>query len=49
MAATAKDLGGAPEGVQEALMGAMTGQGGMPGMAGGQEAQLPNMIMPEQI
>lgn len=46
MAATAKDLGGAPEGVQAALMGAMTGQGGMTGQ---EEPQLPSLVMPEQI
>lgn len=46
MAATAKDLGGAPEGVQDALMGMLDGQGSM-GEAG--ESQLPSLIMPEQI
>lgn len=52
MAATVKDLGGAPQGVQEALMGAMSGQGGAAGagMSGGEEsAVLPSMVMPEQI
>lgn len=46
MAATAKDLGGAPEGVQDALMGMMNGQGGM---GGAEEPQLPSLVMPEQI
>lgn len=46
MAATAKDLGGAPEGVQDALMGMMSGQGGM---GGAEEPQLPSLVMPEQI
>lgn len=49
MAATAKDLGGAPEGVQDALMGMMSGQGGMGGAGRTEEPQLPSLVMPEQI
>ena len=46
LAATAKDLGGAPEGVQEALLGSA---GGMESMIPGQQAPNPQMIMPEQV
>lgn len=49
MAATAKDLGGAPEGIQEALLGQMGGGGGMPSLIPGQQSQEPQLMMPEQI
>ena len=48
MAATAKDLGGAPEGIQEALLGGLTGGAGMGGVPG-QDTQMPSLVMPEQI
>lgn len=49
MAATAKDLGGAPEGIQEALLGQMGGGGGMSSLIPGQQSQEPQLMMPEQI
>jgi hypothetical protein len=49
MAATAKDLGGAPESIQEALLGPSGGamSEAMGGQQGGQG--MPELIMPEEI
>ena len=45
MAATAKDLGGAPPGVQEALLGPSSEM-----MGGAQQSQqMPQLVMPEEI
>lgn len=49
MAETAKDLGGAPEGIQEALLGQMGSGGGMSSLIPGQQSQEPQLMMPEQI
>ena len=52
LATTAKDLGGAPEGLQDALLGqmGMGGEGtGAAGLIPGQQSQDPQIMMPEQI
>lgn len=50
VATSMKDLGGAPEGVQEALLGAIVGQGaGAANLIPGQAEQSTGLVMPEQI
>ena len=49
MAATAKDLGGAPDGIQDALLGQMGigGEGtGMAELIPGQSQETPQVMMP---